>query len=382
MSMPERESQLTRAQKMEAIGLLAGGVAHDFNNLMTVVLGQAGFLMNEPLTARQLKRVEAIHRAGERATALTRKLLAFSRREVVAPRVFDLDALIIELMKVLPRLIREDIELVTCLSAEPAHIMADPGQIEQVIINLAINARDAMPQGGALTIATAVVNPVVAHGIPGTGSVLLTVTDTGSGMTEEVKAHLFEAFFTTKESGKGTGLGLAAARGIIKQSGGEITCESELGQGTRFTISLPRVRGEVKPVPDPWVYGDLPRGPETILLVEDDRDIREIAGEILTEKGYRVLEAGDADAALQLLRSHSGPVHLLLTDVVMPGMNGRKLAEHACAARPEMKVLYVSGHTDDEILHAGVLHGSAAFLRKPFTPLGLARKVRETLDLR
>lgn len=385
MSVSESVSRLTQAQKMEVIGLLAAGVAHDFNNLMTVVLGQAGFLMNEPLTARQLKRVEAIHRAGERATALTRKLLAFSRREVVAPRVFDLDALIIELMKVLPRLIREDIELVTCLSAEPAHIMADPGQIEQVIINLAINARDAMPQGGTLTIATAVVNPVVAHGIPGppaAGFVLLTITDTGSGMTEEVKAHLFEAFFTTKEPGKGTGLGLATVRHVIEQSGGEITCESELGQGTRFTISLPRVRGEVAPVPDPWVYGDLPRGPETILLVEDDRDIREIAGEILTEKGYRVLEAGDADTALQLLRNHSGPVHLLLTDVVMPGMNGRKLAEHACATRPEMKVLYVSGHTNDEILHAGVLHGSAAFLRKPFTPLGLARKVRETLDLR
>jgi two-component system cell cycle sensor histidine kinase/response regulator CckA len=386
MRTPESRSHLTQAQKVEVIGLLAGGIAHDFNNLLAVILGQTGLLLNEPLTARQLKKVEAIHRAGERATALTRKLLVFSRRDVVAPCVFDLNVLVIDLMKMLRRLIREDIELVTCLSTEPATVRADPGQIEQVIINLAINARDAIPQGGTLSIETAVVDTAaVGHGIPGTpaaAAVLLTITDTGSGMSEEVKAHLFEAFFTTKEPGKGTGLGLATVEGIIKQVGGEITCESELSRGTKFTISLPWFRGAMIPVPDPWVYGDLPRGTESILLVEDDGDIREIAGEILTRQGYRVLDAGDADTALQLLRNHPGPVHLLLTDVVMPGMSGRKLAEHVCATRPEMKVLYVSGHTDDVILHVGVLHGSVAFLRKPFTPLGLARKVRETLDVR
>ena len=376
--MNQPAPQLTHAQKIEIIGVLAGGIAHDFNNLLTVILGQAGLLLNESTTSQQRKRVEAIHDATERATTLTRKLLAFSRREVIQPRVFDLNALIVELMKVLSRLIHENIELVTSLGAAPATIRADPSQIEQVIINLAVNAQHAMPGGGRLTIetGTAEVDPAVGQG---TRNVVLAVTDTGTGMTEEVKAHLFEAFFTTKEPSRGTGLGLATVYGIVKQSGGEIACRSELGRGTAFTICLPQVRAEATAIPAQWVDGDLPRGRETILLVEDDGDIREIVHDVLTAQGYRVLGAPDGEQALRLSGDHVGPIQLLLTDVLLPGMGGRKLAEELSAARSEMKVLYMSGHTDDVIVHAGVLHGDLAFLRKPFTPLQLVSKVRETL---
>ena len=381
------QSPLTQAQKLDVIGQLAGGVAHDFNNLLAVILGYTGLLLNEPLAESQRKRVEAIHHAGERAAALTRKLLAFSRRQVIEPRVFDLNALVLDLTKMLRRLVREDIELVTRLGADAPTVRADPGQIELAIVNLAVNARDAMLEGGTLAIETgaAEADPTVGPSTPGVAAgerVLLTVTDTGSGMTEEGEAHLFEPFFTTKEPGRGTGLGLATVHGIVKQSDGEITCESELGRGTTFTISLPRVRTEVTPVAEQWVYGDLPRGAETVLLVEDDGDVRGIAHEVLMLSGYSVLDAADADRAIRLSREHPGPIHLLLTDVVMPGMGGRKLAEQLSAARPEMRILYMSGHIDDVIVRSGVLHGDLAFLRKPFTPLGLARKVRETLDAR
>ena len=381
------QSQLTQAEKMEVVGQLAGGIAHDFNNLLAVILGQAGLLLNEALAEPQRKRVESIHRAGERGVALTRKLLALSRRRVIEPRVVDLNALILDLAKMLRRLISEDIALVTRLDADPAAIRADPDEIELVIINLAVNARDAMPQGGTLTIETTTVeaDPAVGPGTPGIaagGCVVLTVTDTGSGMPEAVKVHLFEPFFTTKEPGKGTGLGLATIHRIIKQSGGEIACESEMGRGTTFTISLPQIWAEVTPVADQWVYGDLPRGTETILLLEDNDDIREIAREILTEQGYTLLEAADGDRALQLSTGRPGPIHLLLTDVVMTGMDGGKLAEQLLATRPEMKVLYISGYTDRFMVHSGVLHREQGFLRKPFTPLGLARKVRAALDAR
>jgi CheY-like chemotaxis protein len=360
---------------MEMIGQLAGGVAHDFNNSLTVILGQAGLLLNEPITANQHKRVEAIHRAGESAAALTRKLLALARRNVIESRVFDLNALIVDLMKVLQRLIREDITLVTHLGPEPTIVKADPGEIEQVIINVAVNARDAMPDGGTLSIETAVTGTDAAG-----ESIVLKIADTGSGMTEDVKRHLFEPFFTTKEPGKGTGLGLATVHGVVTESGGTIECLSEPGRGTTFTISLPRVRTAVAPVADQWVYTDLPRGTETVLLVEDDGDIREIAREILSVQGYAVLEGADAHRALQIAKDHRGPIHLLLTDIVMPGMGGRKLSEELRAGRPGLKVVYMSGHADDVVVQSGVLHHGLAFLRKPFTPLGLARKVRETLD--
>ncbi len=382
------ESPLTQVQKLDVIGQFAAGVAHDFNNLLAVILGYAGLLLSEPMAESQRRRVEAIHHAGVRAAGLTRKLLAFSRRQVIEARVFDLNALVLDLTTMLRRLVKEDIEIVTRVGADARTIRADPGQIELVIVNLVVNARDAMPEGGTLTIVTGAseADPAVGQGTPGVAAgerVLLTVTDTGSGMTEEVKAHLFEPFFTTKEPGRGTGLGLAMVHEIIKQSDGEITCESELGRGTTFTISLPRVRTEVTPLAEQWVYGDLPRGTETVLLVEDDGDIRAIAREVLMLSGYSVLDAADGDRAMGLSREYPGPIHLLLTDVVMPRMGGRKLAEQLFAARrPEMRVLYMSGHTDDVIVRSGVLRGDLAFLRKPFTPMGLARKVRETLDAR
>ena len=379
--MTQPAPQLTHAQKVEIIGVLASGIAHDFNNVLTVILGQAGLLLNELTPSQQRKRVEVIHDAAERATTLTRKLLAFSRREVIQPRVFDLNVLIAELMKLLGRLIHEDIEVVTSLGAAPATIRADPGQIEQVIINLAINAQDAMPNGGRLTIetVTAEVDPAIGEG---TRKLVLTVTDTGTGMTDDVKTHLFEAFFTTKEPGRGTGLGLATIHDIVKQSSGEIACQSQPGHGTVFTISLPLVEAEATPIRGRWVDGDLPQGNATILLVEDNGDIREIVRDVLTEQGYRVLEAPDGERALTLSRDHVGPIQLLLTDVVLPGMSGRKLAEELSAARPEAKALYMSGHTDDTILRKGALAGHLAFLWKPFTPLQLASMVRETLNAR
>ncbi len=371
---------------MAAIGQLVGGIVHDFNNLLAVILGQAGLLLNAPLAEPHRKRVSVIHQAGERAVGLTRKLLAFSRRQVIEPRVFDLNALVLDLTKMLRRVVSEDIEIVTRLGADVASVRADPGQIELAIMNLAVNARDAMPEGGTLTIETTTTETdpagAGAAGVAVGERVKLRVTDTGSGMTEEVKAHLFEPFFTTKEPGRGTGLGLATLHEIIKQSDGEIACESELGRGTTFTISLPWVRTDVTPIASPWVYGDLPRGTETVLLVEDDGDTREIACEVLRLSGYSVLDAANAARAIGISKDHPGPIHLLLTDVVMPRISGGKLAEQLAAARPEMKVLYVSGHTDDVIAHFGVLRGDQAFLRKPFTPLGLARKVREALDAR
>lgn len=387
MKDDDLQSRLTHAQKIEVVGLLAGGVAHDFNNLLSVILGQAGILLREALNGAQLKRVEAIHRAAERGASLTRKLLTFSRRGVIEPRVLDLNALIVDLSKMLRRLIREDVEIVTRFGVRPATICADPGQIEQVIINLAVNAQDAMPQGGVLTLETAVAGvDVVAEHSSGGGLtrelIVLTITDTGVGMTDEVKAHLFEPFFTTKAPGKGTGLGLATVHGIIGDSGGQISCESTVGWGTAFTIFLPRVSAEPTAIADPWFHGELPRGTETIMLVEDDGDIRELAREILSEQGFAVLDAADADAALQLSGRYPGPIHLLLTDVVMRGLDGHKLSEQLTAARPEMKVVYMSGHPDDVIARFGVLRGDVTVLRKPFTPLGLVRKVRETLDAR
>lgn len=381
------QSQLTEAQKVQLVGLVAAGIAHDFNNVMAVILGQAGMLLNETLSAKQQKRVEAIHHAGERAAGLARRLLAFSRRQTVEPRVFELNGLISDLAKMLRRLLREDIELVTRLRANPGTIQADPSQIEQAIINLVVNARDAMPHGGTLTIDTAsATGDAGVAGTTPTGAtrefVRLTVTDTGSGMTEEVKARLFEPLFTTKEPGKGTGLGLATVHAIVKGSGGEITCASDVGRGTTFRILLPLVRAEVTPAPDRWVYGDLPHGTETVLLVEDDAEIRDIAREVLARQGYLILEARDAAHALRLSRDHHGPIDLLVTDVVMPGMGGYKLAEQLSAERPGTRVLYVSGHTDDVIAQTGPLHGDLAFMTKPFTPLDLTRKVRETLDAR
>ena len=380
------EDQLRLAQKMEAVGRLAGGVAHDFNNMLGVILGYAELLVRrlpaeEPLRSQALE----IRRTSERAAALTRQLLAFSRRQVLQPRILDLSLVVSNMEEMLRRLIGEDVHLVSAAEGEVGLVKADPGQIEQVIMNLAVNARDAMPGGGRLTIATANVELDEARaaerpGVQPGPYVMLSVSDTGGGMDAETLSHLFEPFFTTKEPGRGTGLGLATAYGIVKQSDGHIWVLSEPGHGTSVTIYLPRVEGLVHRAPAPVGGGALPRGSETILLVEDEDSLRELAHEILGGLGYKVLEAGTGRAALELAERHPGPIDLLLTDVIMPGMSGRELAAELLASRPGARALYMSGYTDDAIIHHGVLEPGLAFLQKPFPLEALARKVREVLD--
>jgi PAS domain S-box-containing protein len=380
------ETQLLQAQKMEAVGRLAGGIAHDFNNLLTVILGSSDLLL-EGLGVDHQRRgdVESIQQATQRAAALTRQLLAFSRQQVLAPQVLDMNALITDVEKMLQRLIGEDIEFRTVLTPDLGAVRADPGQLEQVIMNLAVNARDAMPQGGKLTVETANVDLDAAYAqthapvVPGRYA-MLAVSDTGTGMDTQVKAHIFEPFFTTKEKGKGTGLGLATVYGIVKQSDGYIWVYSEPGQGTTFKIYLPRVEAAAEPpAPKPMPPASL-RGSETVLLAEDEEAVRNLTRRVLLAHGYTVLVAADGQEALRLADGHTGPIHLLLTDVVMPHMSGRQLAERVVSARHATKVLYLSGYTDDAIVHHGVLEPGIAFLQKPFTPQGLARKLREVLD--
>jgi signal transduction histidine kinase len=382
------ETQLLQAQKMEAVGRLAGGIAHDFNNLLTVILGSSDLLLEGLRVDHQSRAdLEDIHKAGQRAAALTRQLLAFSRQQVLTPQVLDLNALIADLEKMLRRLIGEDIEFRTVLAADLGAVRADPGQLEQVIMNLAVNARDAMPHGGKLTIETVNADlddayaqahvPLVAGRYA-----MLAVSDTGIGMDTQVKAHIFEPFFTTKEKGKGTGLGLATVYGIVKQTDGYIWVYSEPGQGTSFKIYLPRAAAAAEPpAPKPLAPASL-AGSETVLLAEDEAAVRNFTRRVLAAHGYTVLTAADGQEALHLAERHAGPIHLLLTDVVMPNMGGRELAERLVAARHEMKVLYLSGYTDDAIVHHGVLEPGIAFLQKPFTLQGLARKLREVLDAR
>jgi two-component system cell cycle sensor histidine kinase/response regulator CckA len=379
------EEQLWQAQKMEAIGQLAGGVAHDFNNLLNVIIGYSDLLLiGLSASERQREQVAAIRDAGERAARLTGQLLAFSRRAIVEPKVLDLNEVIDSTARMLRRLIGEDITLVTVLSPRLSRVRIDPVQVEQLILNLAVNARDAMLRGGRLTIETRDVNRRkgdlsgdrdVKPGL----YVRLSVTDTGGGMKDEVKARIFEPFFTTKGLGKGTGLGLATVYGIVKQAGGQITVESRIGAGTTFAILLPALPAVASPVERDWVRV-APRGTETVLLAEDEEGVRRVARLALEMQGYRVLEAGTGAEALRALDAHPGPVHLLLTDVVMPDLGGRDLADAVRARRPWVKVLYTSGHTDDVAIRYGVSEAADAFLQKPFTLLGLARKVREVLD--
>jgi PAS domain S-box-containing protein len=380
------EDQLRQSQKMEAIGRLAGGIAHDFNNLLTVINGYSE-LTYQGLSADDPNRsnVEHIKQAGARAAALTGQLLAFSRRQVLALKVLDLNAVVTNMDKMLQRVIGEDIALATVLQPGLGRVKADPGQIEQVILNLAVNARDAMPQGGKLTIETKNVELDRTYADqhiavqPGP-YVLLAVSDTGCGMDKETQARIFEPFFTTKEKGKGTGLGLSTVYGIVKQSGGYIWAYSEPGRGATFKVYLPRVEEAVATVEPRALSAESQRGSETILLVEDEAGVRMLARTVLEAKGYTVLEARHSEEALALSGQHAGPIHLMVSDVVMPGMSGRELAERVKSARPNMKVLYVSGYTDDAVVRHGVLESGTAFLQKPFTPNALARKVRETLD--
>ncbi|MFI5244119.1 MAG: PAS domain S-box protein [Gemmatimonadales bacterium] len=379
------ERQYLQSQKMEAVGRLAGGVAHDFNNLLTVISSYASLLLEgDALSAPVRDDLAEIGKAADSAATLTRQLLAFSRKQVLEPKAIDLNAVVRDAEKMLRRVIGEDIELTTSLAAGLGPVMADFGQIEQVIMNMAVNARDAMPEGGLLTIETTNVDlestEIGDHGAVKAGRyVMLAINDSGAGMDDETKTHIFEPFFTTKEAGRGTGLGLSMVYGIVKQSGGYIWVFSEPGKGTTFKICLPRIDATAQPVKAAPV-GDAGRGRETVLLVEDVAALREIERRVLEGKGYRVIEAADAQKALSLAGAFVGPIHLLLADVVLPGMGGRELAEQLHGSRPELRVLFTSGYTDDSVMRRGIQLGGVAFLQKPFAPEALVRKVRDVLD--
>ena len=389
VALHNTEKQLVQSQKLEAVGRLAGGVAHDFNNLLTVILGYSE-IANRNLSAGDPLRhnLEEIIKASKRAASLTRQLLAFSRKQVMQPRVFDLNTVILDLEKMLRRMIGEDVELHVSQQPNLGRIKADPVQLEQVIMNLVVNARDAMPRGGNLLIETSNVYldesyarehvPVVAGDY-----VMLAISDTGCGMDEETRQHIFEPFFTTKEVGKGTGLGLSMVYGIVRQSGGTIWVYSEAGQGTTFKIFFPRVAAEVNESQHASQPLDALRGTETILLVEDADSVRTLTRQVLENAGYHVLEAASAEAAIELCESiHGDKIGLLLTDVVMPGMNVDDMSKILLTKQPGMPVLYMSGYTDDAIVQRGVLEAGVNFLEKPFSPASLALKVREVLDHR
>jgi len=381
------EAMLRQSQKMEAVGQLAGGVAHDFNNLLGVILGYTGLMLDRlGLDDPQRKSIEEIQKAGDRAALLTRQLLAFSRKQVLQPKVIDLNAVVAGAEKLLQRLIGENIELRAVLNPELCRVKADPGQIEQIIMNLAVNARDAMPSGGKLTIETSNMEfdeaYTAQHPSTRTGPhVMLAVTDTGCGMDAETKAHMFEPFFTTKEFGKGTGLGLSTVYGIVKQSGGSVWVYTEPGLGTSFKIYLACVDAvpEIEPPNDKVM--NVVAGSQTILIVEDDPALLQVTHRSLEEVGYAILEARSSKEAIDISESHTGPIHLMVTDVVLPGMSGVKLAAYLSAQRPEMKVLYVSGYTNDTVFHHGVLEPGLAFLQKPFSARTLARRVGEVLAI-
>lgn len=379
------EQQLLQSQKMEAVGQLAGGVAHDFNNLLTIINGYSQMLL-DGLGADKPGRsgLEEIRKAGDRAASLTRQLLAFSRRQVLAPQVLDLNAAVADISTMLQRLIGDNIQLATVQCVGLGRVKADPAQIGQVIMNLAVNARDAMPHGGKLTIETSNVNLDESYarshaGVKPGPYAMLAVSDTGIGMDTETRSHIFEPFFTTKGK-KGTGLGLATVYGIVKQSGGNIWVYSEPGRGTTFKVYLPSVEEEMVTSYSGARRAHSVAGSETILLVEDEEALRALVRKVLESNGYKVLEARSGEDAAAVSERHQGPIQLLLTDVVMPAMSGRELAEHLASSHREMRVLYMSGYTDNAIVHHGVLEPGAAFLQKPFNPGTLLERVREVLD--
>ena len=380
------EEQFRQAQKMEAVGRLAGGVAHDFNNLLLVVSGYTEVLLeNTDRRDAMYPKIEAIQQAADRATTLTRQLLAFSRKQLLELKVVDVNTIVADIERLLRPLIGENIELVTKLASDLGRTRADAGQIEQVIMNLVVNSKDAMPNGGRITLQTANVSldddlrREYSYIQPGP-YVMLSVADNGQGMDKETQSRIFEPFFTTKEKGKGTGLGLSTVYGIVKQSGGYVFAQSESGRGTTFRIYLPRVEDAAEPKNHTHAAKTSLGGSETVLLVEDEESVRQLVRETLEARGYEVLEADDGQKALDIAMTHAGPIHMLMTDVVMPGMSGRELAKQLVATHPQTKVLYLSGYTEDAIVHQGVLDSGTAFLQKPFTLQMLSRKVREVLN--
>ena len=385
-ALRKSEEQLRQSQKMEAIGRLSGSVAHDFNNLLSVILSYSDLVLSDLKPIDPLRAdIESIRRAGEKAADLTRQLLAFSRQQVLVPRTLDLTEVLKESEKMLRRLLSEDIEIVTHYARSLSHVKVDPGQIDQVLLNLVVNARDAMPDGGKLTIETKNVelddSYTTEHfGVASGPHVMLAVSDTGVGMDQQTQARIFEPFFTTKDVGKGTGLGLSTVFGIIKQSGGHIWVYSEPGGGTTFKVYFPVSEGiDLEPPVDPVAPTTL-QGSETILLVEDQDEVRRVAQAILRRYGYHVIEARNAGEALLSCERHPRTIHLLLTDVVMPQLSGRELAERLNTIRPEMRVLYMSGYTENVIVHHGILDSGIAYLQKPIVPDLLVRRVREVLD--
>ena len=380
------QEQFRQSQRMEAIGQLAGGIAHDFNNILTIIKGYSQLSLSELKKNDPLREnIEEIQKASERAANLTHQLLAFGRRQIMDVKVLDVNTILRDLDKMLHRIISEDIELIRLLAEDLGRIKVDPGQIEQVIMNLAVNARDAMPKGGKLTIETANVELDGKYARkhiavkPG-HYVMLSMSDTGMGMKPEVKERIFEPFFTTKEKGKGTGLGLSMVYGIVKQSGGNIWVYSEPGKGTTFKIYLPRVDEPPELWKENEVKEEIPGGRETVLIVEDDESVRKMAVQVLEKKGYTVLEAKDGNEALLLCKGRKEPIHLILTDVVMPGISGRQLVDQLRQVHQDIKALYMSGYTDNAIVHHGVLRKEMNFIQKPFTIDGLASKVRKVLD--
>jgi two-component system cell cycle sensor histidine kinase/response regulator CckA len=381
------ENHFLQSQKMETVGRLAGGIAHDFNNILTVIRGYSQLLVRELDKDHPLREnVDEIGRSTERAEILTRQLLALSRRQVMEMKVIDLNELLQNLEKMLCRLIGEDVELTTVLAEGIGRVKVDPGQIEQVILNLAVNARDAMPSGGKLALETENIEIDESYArsyvsvTPGR-YVILSVSDTGVGMPPEVKDRIFEPFFTTKGKGKGTGLGLSTVYGIVKQSGGNIWVYSELGHGTTFKIYFPRVEGEAEPLTSKNETEQLPRGDETVLLVEDESSVRGLAARVLREQGYNVLEATDGNGAMNLAQEQKDEkIHLLLTDMVMPRMGGKELVKWMEVLHPGIRVLFISGYTEHAVAQHSVLKLGTPFLQKPFSPTSLAKKVREVLD--